>query len=90
MSVHDANYADEILKYPAYERLERLIGDANKLIALGEIDKEVLRNLTDQNKYESINEKEEKSLAQALRCVETIAKNAHEARHAISEAQKQY
>lgn len=86
MGADDTNDATEILKNPYHEVLARLREDANRLQSLAEVDRDVLRGLVDPAKRPE-SERDERTL-QALRCFETIAKNAAEARHAIDRIPK--
>lgn len=86
MPVTDTNDPNEILKNPYYKVLSRLREDSNKLQALAEVDRNVLRGLVDPAKRPAT-ERDERS-QQALRCFEVIAKNAAEARHALDQIPK--
>ena len=80
-SAHETNDPEEILKNPLPAILERLEGDTNKLYALAEVDKEVLRRLA-EGTYSPGTEQQER-LEEALRYMRSVASNAASARRAI-------
>lgn len=86
MSAHDTNDPKQILRNPVHEILGRLFEDSNKLASLGAIDQEVLRGMVDPGKTPK--PEQDEKLEEALRCIETVVKNAYEARHALDEAMR--
>lgn len=87
MGARDTNDPDEILKNPADQILRRLHEDANQLAALSAIDQQVLKGLVDPAKQ--VKSEQEEELADTLRCIDAIVKNAHQARHNLEQALKE-
>ncbi len=79
--VRDTNDPEEILANPLQAILARLEEDANKLYALSEVDKEVLRRLVEGKG--SLDPEQGERLEEALRYIRGVTTNAASARRAI-------
>lgn len=79
--VRGTNDPEEILKNPLPAILARLEEDSNKLYALGEVDKEVLRRLAEGK--DSVEPERGERLEEALRDMRSLTGNASSARRAI-------